>query len=69
MNPLQLNYEKRKNTIFFDKCKNVDIFHFDEIQNYIPIYKNFFELNDTNFNSINLNHSKYYNSLHFYNIY
>jgi hypothetical protein len=59
MNPLQLNYEKRKNTIFFDKCKNVDIFHFDEIQNYIPIYKNFFELNDTNFNSINLNHSKY----------
>jgi hypothetical protein len=59
MNSLQLNYEKRKNTILFDKCKNTDIFHFDEIQNYIPIYKNFFELNDTNFNNINLNHSKY----------
>jgi hypothetical protein len=65
MNPLQLNYEKRKNTIFFDKCKNVDIFHFDEIQNYIPIYKNFFELNDTNFNSINLNHSKYIYDVNF----
>jgi hypothetical protein len=59
MNSLQLNYEKRKNTILFDKCKNTDIFHFDEIQNYIPIYKNFFELNDTNFNNINLNHLKY----------
>ena len=60
MNPLQLNYEKRKNTILFDKCKKSDIFHFDEIQNYIPIYKNFFELNENNFNSINLNHSKYF---------
>jgi hypothetical protein len=59
MNPLQLNYEKRKNTILFNKCKNADIFYFEEIQNYIPIYKNFFELNDTNFNNINLNHSKY----------
>jgi len=59
MNPLHLNYEKRKNALFFDKCKNPDIFHFDEIQNYIPIYNIFFELNETNFNNINLNHSKY----------
>jgi hypothetical protein len=62
---IQLNYEKRKNTILFDKCKNNDIFHFDEIQNYIPIYKNFFELNENNFNSINLNHSKYIYDINF----
>ena len=64
MNLLQLNYEKRKNSILFDKCKNSDIFHFEEIQNYIPIYKNFFELNENNFNTINLNHSKYIYDIH-----
>ena len=29
------------------------------VQNYIPLYNNFFELNDTNWNSINLNNSNF----------
>ena len=30
-----------------------------KVQNYIPLYNNFFELNDTNWNSINLNNSNF----------
>jgi hypothetical protein len=50
---LGIDYEKRKNTEFFRQLNSV--FSFQEIQNYIPIYKKFFVLNETNYNSINFN--------------
>ena len=59
---ISVNYEKRKNNILFDKCKTD--FNLDEIQNYNPIYQNFFELSNKNFNSVNLNHSKYIYDIH-----
>ena len=40
----------------FDRFKNENFTCFSKIQNYIPIYKNFFKLNEKNFNTINLNH-------------
>jgi hypothetical protein len=54
-----INYEKRKNKSFFEKCKEVEIHDIETIQNFNPIYKNFFDLNETNYNSINLKHPKY----------
>ena len=49
-----INYQKRKNQELF---KELDFNQFSSTQNYIPIYKNFFSLNDTNYNAINLNHT------------
>ena len=50
-----VNYEKRKNTELFKSLEEVKCMGLSNGQNYIPIYKRFFELNDTNYNSINLN--------------
>ena len=61
---ISVNYEKRKNNILFDKCKTDEFFNLDEIQNFNPIYKYFFELSNKNFNSVNLNHSKYIFDIH-----
>ena len=52
-----IHYEKRKNKSFFEKCK--EHYEIETIQNFNPIYKNFFDLNENNYNSINLNHPKY----------
>jgi hypothetical protein len=60
-----INYEKRKNKAFFEKCKEPEIHDIKNIQNFNPIYKNFFELNETNYNSINLNHPKYIYDVNF----
>jgi len=56
---IQLNYEKRKNTKLFDQFRKADMYDFHEIQNYIPIYNKFFDLNETNYNSFNLNNPFY----------
>jgi len=60
---IQLNYEKRKNTKLFEQFRDSNINDFVDIQNYIPIYSKFFELNDTNYNSFNLNHNIYLNEI------
>lgn len=54
-------------SIYYRKTNNGDLFktleksniRLSNTQNYVPLYKNFFSLNDSNYNSINLNH-KYY---------
>ena len=56
---IKVNYQKRKNTELFTNLENLESFFLSNTQNYIPIYSNFFSLNDANYNSINLNH-KYY---------
>jgi len=49
-----INYHKKSNkSLFEDFEKKIGIF---DMQNYIPIYKRFFNLNSGNFNNINLNH-------------
>jgi hypothetical protein len=49
-----LQYKKNKNT---DQLKHLEhILDASNLQNYIPIYTLFFELNETNWNSINLDH-------------
>lgn len=49
-----MNYRKNKNSSF---CKQLEeCLDVESIQNFIPLYTRFFELNDTNWNSINLDH-------------
>jgi hypothetical protein len=49
----ELSYNKRKNTKLFSSLEEHNI---TKLQNFIPIYNNFFELNETNSQNINLNH-------------
>ena len=48
-----LYYKKNNNSHLFTQLNE---FGFDNLQNYIPIYSEFFELNKSNYNLINLNH-------------
>jgi hypothetical protein len=66
---LNVNYQKRKNTELFKSLENSDFLHLSHAQNYIPIYKKFFSLNETNFNSINLNNKLYISSINEQNEY
>ena len=56
-----INYHKRNNKLLFKDFEDkLGIF---DIQNYIPIYKNFFNLTSLNFNQINLNHNSHMTSI------
>jgi hypothetical protein len=58
-----INYQKRKNINLFTKFQTNKTISLDQIQNYIPIYDRFFSLNESNYNSINLNHLWYISDL------
>ena len=60
---INLGYQKRKNSELFKSLENSDSLYTSNSQNYIPIYKRFFSLNETNYNSINLNHKWYISSV------
>ena len=53
---ISVNYQKRKNNSLFTKFQTNKNINLSDLQNYIPIYERFFSLNDSNSNSINLNH-------------
>ena len=59
----EIYYKKNKNKKIFVDLENVDNTNMYNIQNYIPIYNNFFSLNSTNYNGINLNHKFSINSI------
>lgn len=62
---MKINYEKRKNVDLFKTLEKPEFLSISKTQNYIPIYNRFFALNDTNYNSINLNHKWFlYNAKH-----
>jgi len=52
---ISVNYQKRKNNNLFNKFQTNKRINLSDVQNYIPIYDRFFSLNNTNWNSINLN--------------
>jgi len=56
---ISINYQKRKNSELFKSLEKPDLTFLSKTQNYIPIYTKFFSLNETNYNSINLNHKWY----------
>lgn len=52
---MEINYIKNKNKELFEQMRDEKLLNLESMQNYIPIYEQFFNLNNTNFNSINLN--------------
>jgi len=60
---MKINYQKRKNQKLFKSLENPENLFLSKTQNYIPIYNRFFNLNDKNYNSINLNHPWYLSDL------
>jgi len=57
-----LYYKKNKNEHLFRELENSNL-ELKSLQNYIPLYENFFSLNESNFNNINLNHKYHLYSL------
>lgn len=53
---ISINYRKKKNTTLFQKMQQHKGIQLSNMQNYIPIYNTFFALNESNYNSVNLNH-------------
>lgn len=51
-------YKKNKNNQLFESLEKSDV-NVENLQNYIPIYKRFFSLSETNFQNVNLE-QKYY---------
>ena len=49
-----LYYKKNDNAALFDSLKDIGI---NKVQNYIPIYKQFFSLKESNYKNLNLNHA------------
>jgi len=60
---IDINYQKRKNTELLKSLEEPDSLFLSKTQNFIPIYKRFFTLNETNYNNVNLNHKWYISSL------
>jgi len=56
---INVNYQKRKNLELFKCLEKPETLFLSNAQNYIPIYNKFFTLNDSNYNSINLNNKWY----------
>jgi hypothetical protein len=57
-----LNYRKLNNREFFTSLEESELGIFNS-KNYIPIYENYFNLNETNYSSINLNQRFYVSAL------
>ena len=56
---IEVNYHKRKNQELFKSLEEKKSLYISKTQNFIPIYQRFFNLNETNYNNINLNHQFY----------
>ena len=60
---IDINYQKRKNHELLKSLEDSKSLFLSKTQNYIPIYQKFFTLNESNYNSINLNHKWYISSV------
>ena len=60
---IAINYQKRKNIELFKRFEEPTSLFLSKTQNYIPIYARFFNLNDNNYNSINLNNKWYISNI------
>ena len=54
---MELNYRKNNNKQLFETIGNTNFLDISNVQNYFPLYNNYFELNSNNYNAINLNNS------------
>ena len=63
MNKAKINYIKRKNEKLLSTLESSELMNMEYVQNYVPIYDKFFNTNETNCDSINLNHLWYITEL------
>ena len=54
---MKFSYKKRDNNKIFTALEKKELVNMTKLQNYIPLYNRFFTLNDSNCNSINLDHT------------
>ena len=55
-----LYYKKNDNTVLFSSLNDIGIYN---VQNYIPLYKQFFSLKESNYKNLNLNHKYHITNL------
>lgn len=60
---MEFTYRKNDNSSLFSSVVNPDGMNVSDPQNYVPLYHKFFSLSDKNYDSINLNHVKYLDSV------
>ena len=60
---MDITYRKVNNSELFNNFKDENLLNMSECQNYIPLYNNFFSLNENNYNSISLNNKNYLASI------
>jgi hypothetical protein len=49
-------YEKNDNNSLFNQIKDSNLINMGTVQNYIPLYTKFFDINQSNYNSFNIRH-------------
>jgi hypothetical protein len=52
---MEFTYKKNNNEKLFNNFNNIDSLNLYKVQNYIPLYKKFFDLNENNYQNVNLN--------------
>ena len=52
---MEFTYKKNNNEKLFHNFNNIDSLNLYKVQNYIPLYKKFFDFNKNNYKNINLN--------------
>ena len=52
---MEFTYKKNNNEELFNNFNNIDSLNLYQVQNYIPLYKRFFDLNENNYQNVNLN--------------
>ena len=57
----RVNYTKRRNIELFNQLKEEEIMDMEYIQNYIPIYTRFFDMNPTNCENVSMHNPLYVN--------
>lgn len=55
---MDISYKKINNKALFNNFEDPNLLNMANCKNYIPLYNTFFELNENNYNSINLNNEK-----------
>jgi len=60
---MEFTYRKNDNSKLFSSVANPDGMNVTDPQNYVPLYHRFFSLSDKNYDSINLNHVNYLDSV------
>ena len=52
---MEFTYKKNNNEKLFNNFNNIDSLNLYKVQNFIPLYKKFFDLNENNYQNVNLN--------------